>query len=1035
MSRTGGFGLAVLLREELIRELFTDTESLFSPSTGMSGQPAVVLDRQEFDWPQLIQQVCNQAAATPMTLQTVAFRRTAPIAPTGVRLENLQDAGGVRLGISAAFVDRVIAPLDISLLALPANSVRFDFDVVLETTFANAPQSDPLNGKPMYRPTSNEYSDSFREAARVFWKKPDPTQPGVTTDEIVSGSSGAVFDNPFVRRDDDDRELVHQDGTPLTNIGSASFPHTQVRIFSFSFLRGGPLSVSAALAPGPTGSIVTGSCLIDPNDPATNAALAAFTAAATGAAQITAAINLFGLRVAQVAPIPHIWLRGSSAQVASYSPGFLTGVTQPNQPVLTGPISNLNLSLQSDFETLLGQIVPLAFAAPFAPLALSIEALGEGHPFAFSSNHTKVAAKTFQPGEPNEKRALVIGTSIEGEPLGSIDQIDDTLAFSDFAVNVSQGVVNAALARAKRRFAREFDSNTRDLSSLRFEFGNNRMEVKLNLRWWVVGSKNSEIQDAVDVSVSNVFVEPRAFFDYAKDANRRPVDLCAIPIPDPPSTQQGLEDPANPVNYFAFVYRRACASPLGCIPPADQLSTVGRKCLEVGHDRDQDGIYDAPNDLDELLDRKPSDPSNADPDDDNDGVPDEPEAKDTDHDGRYGEQELPAEDDDHDGRAGEYEDCDLDNDGRQSEYEAILQDIDGDGRSGEKEPQASPFLHPDAPQGADDDQDFRRCEDEFRGEDLDGDGRIGEREERFGDFNADGDETDAGDPDDDADGIPDENDVDPTYERTEIDDASCPAVDQVVVGTGGAVRTRCRDIFYPEARKVPDFQAFEQLEHIRGLSVGLDLSNPQVSVGNGIVGAIITALDFVFNGGVPLIPVGNLLGHPGRVEKRDGPFSFLFISILEALVPTYLRPQLQGVKPKHSEEQLVQLMPIADDTFLALFVTGLTVNAEAITLVGRSTVLHDLLNPDVTHPTNCAIATAAYGSPLADEIQWLREFRDRVLVRSLVGRALIRGYYRNAPPVARWLARRPIARAGVRRMLAPVVYLARYLLTRTGGRS
>lgn len=33
MSRTGGFGLAVLLREELIRELFTDTESLFSPST------------------------------------------------------------------------------------------------------------------------------------------------------------------------------------------------------------------------------------------------------------------------------------------------------------------------------------------------------------------------------------------------------------------------------------------------------------------------------------------------------------------------------------------------------------------------------------------------------------------------------------------------------------------------------------------------------------------------------------------------------------------------------------------------------------------------------------------------------------------------------------------------------------------------------------------------------------------------------------------------------------------------------------------
>jgi len=62
----------------------------------------------------------------------------------------------------------------------------------------------------------------------------------------------------------------------------------------------------------------------------------------------------------------------------------------------------------------------------------------------------------------------------------------------------------------------------------------------------------------------------------------------------------------------------------------------------------------------------------------------------------------------------------------------------------------------------------------------------------------------------------------------------------------------------------------------------------------------------------------------------------------------------------------------------------------------------------------CFIATAAYGTDTAKEIDILREFRDTVLLPNSLGARFVSFYYRTSPPVADFISQHEVLRTAVR---------------------
>jgi len=74
-------------------------------------------------------------------------------------------------------------------------------------------------------------------------------------------------------------------------------------------------------------------------------------------------------------------------------------------------------------------------------------------------------------------------------------------------------------------------------------------------------------------------------------------------------------------------------------------------------------------------------------------------------------------------------------------------------------------------------------------------------------------------------------------------------------------------------------------------------------------------------------------------------------------------------------------------------------------------------HPKVTTDEGCFIATAAFGTPHAKEINELREFRDNILLSNTLGEMFVDAYYRFSPPIAEWISESERRKKTTRRLV------------------
>jgi len=77
----------------------------------------------------------------------------------------------------------------------------------------------------------------------------------------------------------------------------------------------------------------------------------------------------------------------------------------------------------------------------------------------------------------------------------------------------------------------------------------------------------------------------------------------------------------------------------------------------------------------------------------------------------------------------------------------------------------------------------------------------------------------------------------------------------------------------------------------------------------------------------------------------------------------------------------------------------------------------------------CFIATAAYGTPMAQEVRYLRAFRDEYLMTNAAGKQFVKFYYSVSPPIADFIREHESLRTVVRVGLTPLVALSKTVVS------
>lgn len=107
--------------------------------------------------------------------------------------------------------------------------------------------------------------------------------------------------------------------------------------------------------------------------------------------------------------------------------------------------------------------------------------------------------------------------------------------------------------------------------------------------------------------------------------------------------------------------------------------------------------------------------------------------------------------------------------------------------------------------------------------------------------------------------------------------------------------------------------------------------------------------------------------------------------------------------------------------FTARDSTGLSSQSNIVTLtvIGEAEVFEN----EEINKKDCFIATAAYGTSMAEEVQILRKFRNEYLLSNPLGRAFVQVYYKISPTVAEFIRENALLRTIVRKTLVPLIWI------------
>jgi preprotein translocase subunit YajC len=130
---------------------------------------------------------------------------------------------------------------------------------------------------------------------------------------------------------------------------------------------------------------------------------------------------------------------------------------------------------------------------------------------------------------------------------------------------------------------------------------------------------------------------------------------------------------------------------------------------------------------------------------------------------------------------------------------------------------------------------------------------------------------------------------------------------------------------------------------------------------------------------------------------------------------------------------VVSLVAQAEEGYHFIEWTGAVGTIADVSAASTSITMNDnyFITANFWEGDPCFIATAAYSTPMAEEIQILREFRDECMLTNPLGRALVDLYYKVSPPIAKFITGHPALKTIVRVGLLPAVAMSTVVVNNT----